>query len=57
MSNNLIETDQLIRREADEILHQKGLLEPSEEIWQTSCGWQLCTTIDDMERSGYLFGG
>ena len=26
MSNNLIETDQLIRREADEILHQKGLL-------------------------------
>ena len=26
MSNNLIETDQLIRREADKILHQKGLL-------------------------------
>ena len=26
MSNNLIETDLLIRREADEILHQKGLL-------------------------------
>ena len=26
MSNNLIETDELIRREADEILHQKGLL-------------------------------
>ena len=26
MSNNLIETDELIRREADEILYQKGLL-------------------------------